>query len=519
MMRFWHSLYDLLKVPLEVIFIGITMMGIGNLVLNNAFSSLYVITQPAVIRIAEILQRTGMFLVINFPFLLMIRIVTKKTGFGTTTLSAVTGYISFLAATMATDNSSLPSYAFSSVLGMSMTRAMQYTSQSETVYPLQTGVIGVLITALITLWCFSRSRKRNEHSMVSFLSDSAWCVLTSSLLCMAAGTAVSFAWPFLYAGVERIVSFISADTANPVNLALYGITERILGVLNLGALIRTPFWFSSAGGSWVSLSGSSVAGDVTVWTAQYASGAVSGMTGRFITPYYILNIFAVPALLWSVYTVQTDREKKRRMFLLYAAATVISMFSGILLPLELFLLVLSPFLFFLHVGFTGLLFALLQGMQLYLGFNSTSSATMTALPGTLMEALAYAADPSIRPVLLGLLPVGAVFSVLYFAAGRYYFRHMAIDLFRTGYGTETVREVVAAAGGAENIRQVTSSLCTVNLSLLSPAELQRERLYQAGAVKIAENGTRIQVSFGAASTMIRRGIEKEIRDTVRSVGK
>lgn len=518
MMRFWHSLYDLLKVPLEVILIGVTMMGIGNLVLNNAFSTLYVITQPAVIRTAEILQRIGMFLVSNFPLLLMMRIVTKRTGSGTTTLSAFTGYVSFLAATMVANSSSLPSSAFSSMLGMSMTRAMQYTSQSETVYPLQTGMIGALITALITLWCFGRSRNRKENGITSFLSDSAWCVLMSSLLSMAAGAAVSLAWPFFYAAAERIISFISADTANPINLALYGITDRLLGVLNLGALIRTPFWFSAAGGSWVSLSGNSVTGDVTVWTAQCASGGVSGMTGRFITPYYILNIFAVPALLWSVYFVQTDRGERRRMFLLFAVMTVISMFTGILLPLELCLLILCPFLFFLHVGFTGILFALLQSMQLYLGFNSTSAVTTTALPGTLMEALTYAADPSMQPVLLRLAAVGAAAAVLYFVTARYYFRHMAIDLFRTGYGAETVRDVTAAVGGAENVRAVTSSFCAVNLILHDPAKLEPDRLRRAGAVRITEDGRNFRISFGAASTMIRMGIEKEIRATVRSIG-
>lgn len=516
-MRFWHSLYELFKGPIEAVFIGVILMGIGNLATNNAFSTLYTITNPVILNIATIMSRTGMFIVVNFPLFFMMRIVTRKSGSGTTMLSALLGYAAFLTATMVIDNSSLPATAFSSILGISMTRSMQYSTQYMMAYPLQTGMFAALITVLITIGCFARSKKKSEYSFFGFISKSSWCMITTLFWCAAAGVLTAFAWPYFFMGLQKILDFIAVDTTNPINLALYGITERLMNVLNLGGLVRAPFWYSNMGGSWVSVSGSSVVGDVTIWTAQSATNAVSGMTGRFITPYYILNIFAIPALLWGIFSVQTDKPMKRRSILLFVIADLVSMFTGILLPVEIALFVLCPVLFLMHVGLTGTLFALLQSMQIYLGYNMTAQMSMTAMPGTLMEAFTYISNPVLRPVLIKLLIIGVIMAVVYFCAARLYFRHMAIDLFHTGVKEDIIKSTVKAVGGIDNIRLVTSTYSALIISLQDPYKLDAARLRKLGAVKIMESTAGFKVSFGAQSTMIRMGIQKQIKETVRTV--
>lgn len=517
MMRYWYSLYELLKVPLAALFAGMVMMGIGRLLTNSAFSSLYVVTLPFLKGLGTVLLRTGMFIVTNFPVLLMVRMVTRKNGSGTSVTASLAGYAAFLAATMAVDNSSLPAEAFSSVLGLSMTRSVTYTSQSVTVYPLQTGMIAAVITALITLLSIRLSALKKENGFFSFIPSSVWILLTTMILSMAAGTLTAFIWPYFYAAVSWMISFISADTANPINLALYGICDRLLSVLNLNSLIRTPFWYAASGGSWVSLSGSSVAGDVNIWTAQAASGAIAGMSGRFITPYYILNIFAIPSMLLAVYTMQTDRTEKKRTFVLFAAAGLFSMLTGILLPMEICMLLFCPFLFFAHVGITGLLYAVLQSMQLYLGYYSTSQTTLTALPGTLMEAVTYAVQPDMQQVILKLCIVGAITAVLYFVMTRCYFRYLAVDLFRTGQQETVLKKTVTALGGVQNISSVASSYSSVSVTLYDPSLLDRNALFRTGALSVKESGTGCRICFGAASTMIRIGIRQEIRDNIRGI--
>ena len=172
-----------------------------------------------------------------------------------------------------------------------------------------------------------------------------------------------------------VINFIALDTTNPINLVIYGIFDRLLSVCNLGTIIKTPFWYGTSGGSWVSIAGANVTGDVNIWTSQIEIGQVANMSGRFITPYYVLNIFAIPAMLWAFFSMQTDRLERSKLFLFYLFTTIISLFCGTILPVELVLLTLCPLLFFFHIACTGLMYGIFQAMHVSLGFRYTGFST------------------------------------------------------------------------------------------------------------------------------------------------
>ena len=76
-MRLWHSFYEIVKLPIGVLVFGFLLLGIGN-VINPAFTSLYFIDQPVVESIVHLFDRTGAFIVINFPLIFLLRIVSRK---------------------------------------------------------------------------------------------------------------------------------------------------------------------------------------------------------------------------------------------------------------------------------------------------------------------------------------------------------------------------------------------------------------------------------------------------------
>ena len=55
------------------------------------------------------------------------------------------------------------------------------------------------------------------------------------------------------------------------------------------------FWFSDMGGRWLNSVGQKFSGDVAIWTAQRQEGISVLTTGTFITPYYVINLFIIPA--------------------------------------------------------------------------------------------------------------------------------------------------------------------------------------------------------------------------------
>ena len=79
-MRNWQSFYEILKYPIEVLFIAWIMIGIGNLLSNGSLGIVYSIENDMIIVLAEMLVKAGQFLVVNFPFIFLIRLSARQTG-------------------------------------------------------------------------------------------------------------------------------------------------------------------------------------------------------------------------------------------------------------------------------------------------------------------------------------------------------------------------------------------------------------------------------------------------------
>lgn len=514
-MRNWHSLYDILIFPIGILFFAFALMGIGNALTNPTFSGLYVIHSELVLVLGEALMKLAGFLVVNFPLLFLVRLTTRKGGNVTTVLAAVVGYIAYVTMTMYFADPSMPAIAFSSILGISTSTGNSSILSTGTHYPIQTGILAPIIISAITLAVFSRTRRRSEYGFFSFISKDVWCVILTTIYSMLAGVLVAYLWPFFMKFVLSATQFIASDTTNPVNLTLFGILDRISNVLNLGVLIRTPFWYGSSGGSWIDIVGNNVAGDVNIWSNQLALSALSGMAGRFITPYYILNLFAVPGLLLGMYSIQTDMVERRRTRLYYILISIISIFGSALLPLELSLVLLSPLLFVFHILYAGLLFGVFQAMNLYLGYAYSGTSTLTAMPGTLLEFLSYFRNLSMRPTLLLMIVVGLITMLVYFLFTRLYFRYLALDLFRTGQKERLVAGTIEAVGGIENVKMTHASTTRLVVSLYDPTKLDIIKLRKLGALRIHETKFGYAISYGGASNIVRLGINECMREAIR----
>lgn len=282
-MRNWHSIYEILQFPIGVLYVALFFVGLGTLFISTALASIFTVDNMVVLGIAEASIRLGSFLIINFPLLFLVRLVTRKAGSATSILSAIIGYVAYLVMTMCFAQGSLPQTAYSSILGLSTTNtAIVGTSGAR--YPLQTGAIATIVITMITLSCFNRTRLHNEYRLFGFISREVWCVIQTIVFCMIAGVVIAWAWPAFIQFFLQQIAFISADTTNPINLALYGILDRVSNILNMSALVRTPFWYGTSGGSWINMAGSNMTGDVSIWTNQITTSSLTGMTGRFITP-------------------------------------------------------------------------------------------------------------------------------------------------------------------------------------------------------------------------------------------
>ena len=169
MLKLWHSLYDVLKVPLLIILAGMVMVGVGSLLISSTFDSLYVINVPVLTMAGRILSTTGAFIISNFPLFIMLRLVTRKEGSSITVPCALCGYVAFAVSTMLIGNEGLPAYAFKEILGISLQLPGTYSSASSVVYPLDTGIFGALCTAGIVLFVYHIRQQKKDNALSKIL--------------------------------------------------------------------------------------------------------------------------------------------------------------------------------------------------------------------------------------------------------------------------------------------------------------------------------------------------------------
>ena len=64
---------------------------------------------------------------------------------------------------------------------------------------------------------------------------------------------------------------------------------------------------------WTNIAGATVVGDANVWTAQLGAGTLISGAGRLFAPYYVMNIFAIPAMIWGMYSIGTSKEQRAKV--------------------------------------------------------------------------------------------------------------------------------------------------------------------------------------------------------------
>ena len=516
-MRRWHSLLEIFMFPLKLLFVGIVLIALSSLVLNSNTSVFFSIDNTAVVIFAYLLKTVGNFIVLQFPFFVMLKMLARRNGQGVGVVSGVLGYIVFLAVTMFLARQDLASSAYESVFGLSLNTSSISGLSGLTQYPLSTGLVGAMCVGLVCRVAYQKSRGKLRYGVFSFIDRDTYALILSILYCLLLGVGFSLVWPYLIDALYIVFDFIASDISNPINMFVYGIFDRVLSVFNLGSLIRYPFWFTDMGGTWLDMTGTSYAGDVAVWMAQTARNLYPSGFGRFITPYYILNLFAIPGMICALYTTFTDKIEKRRVRMLFLICLLVSMLTGVILPLEVLLFVTAPLLFFMHIFVTGILFGVCQAMNLNLGF-SFAGKTAAAMPGNIFDLLIYIRNINAYQTIIGIVTVGAICFVLYFIMTKLYYNFLALDLFNTGLTRKKVDGFSVAIGGIENIKMVNSSPFRLYVQVHDSNLIDYNQFKQLGASRILETRAGYAIDFGAGSTIYRRELNKRIRECKRRIG-
>ena len=164
-MRRWHSLLEIIQFPLKMLFVAIILTGLGTLITNQSLSVFWSVNDRNILLLADLFKRTGSFIIVNFPFFVMIKFLATKSNSSVPIMIGITGYVLVLVITMLFQPAGLPTSASSAILGLSYSSSLF----DRTRYPLQTGFFACAAVVLASRIAYSKSRTKSIYGFFSFV--------------------------------------------------------------------------------------------------------------------------------------------------------------------------------------------------------------------------------------------------------------------------------------------------------------------------------------------------------------
>ena len=508
-------IFESCKEAIRVTYVGFICIAIGFLIQNESINVFYTFKSTFILVTAEFLYKFGECIVINLPLIFMLNLVCKKSHSAFPLISALIGYFAFMVATMIFAPTSLDSSAY--INNSFITSSFGLTSGSR--LPLNTGMVGSFIVAFITRYTFIRSRHNSMAYKNSYFDRDVFGIFFNVILCVIAGLVISFVYPILFEQVQNLFKYISNNSKDSISLGIYGFFDRLFSIMGIPNIIKDPFYFTSLGGSYTANNGTIIVGDANIWefTKDISDGYAGA--GKFMTAYYIINIFIVPCFYFGIYKSITNKKEKSKFSKIFLLISLFSIVCGNPLPMELFLLFSAPVLLLLYLFVVASTFALTNQFEIYLGSNISSMNPWIAMPGNMPDYLinlrnVYHSDAIRSILILGIF--AAIFSLI---ISLVYFKSIAADANYIKSKRGLMSVIYEAIGGWENIKVCTSGLYRIMIIVNDIKLMDIDKIKAINASKIFETKDGINIDVGTSAYIISKTINKDIKDKIKEKDK
>lgn len=304
-----------------------------------------------------------------------------------------------------------------------------------------------IISGLIGGHFYNRFATIALPEYLAFFGGRRFVPIASGVAGLLLAALVGYSYAHISGAIDTASRAVVAS--GEIGLFVYGTLNRLLIVTGLHHIINNAAWF--------------VVGDFEGATGdlrRFFAGDPNA--GAFMSGFFPVMMFGLPAACLAMYHEARPERRKAVGGMLFSLAFT-SFLTGVTEPIEFTFMFVAPVLYALHALLTGASMALMNALDIKLGFGFSAGLFDYVLNFSLAT----------RPWML--LPIGAVYALLYYGLFRFFIRRF--DLATPGRETGVVAETakasaggaraeafVAALGGAANL--VSVDACTTRLRLI-----------------------------------------------------
>ncbi|EOC0009737.1 PTS transporter subunit EIIC [Cronobacter turicensis] len=490
--------------PIAVLPAAGLLLGIGGVFSNPVTVATYPVLDNSVLQaIFTLMKLCGSVVFDNLSLLFAVGISVglARSDKGTAGLAAVLCFIVMnkainamltLTGTLAVDN--LAAVGQGSVLG---------------IVTLQTGVMGGIISGLLTAWLHNRYSKTELPNLLAFFSGSRFVPIVTSFFAIFLGVALFWAWPPIQTSITHLGGLV--EKTGYAGTFIYGMILKCLIPLGLHHLFYLPFWMTSVGGE-VMVNGHLVQGTQKIFFAQLADPSVTQYyigVSRFMAGRFADFMFGLPGAALAIYHSAKPENRKTVAGLLLSAALT-AFVTGITEPLEFAFMFCAPLLYGVHIVLTGVAFMLTHMLAITVGQTFSGGLIDFLLFGVLQG------NAKTNWVLM--LPLGAVMFCLYYFSFRFLIHWRQLKTpgreddnaqqAQPVQGKAHPAEIVQALGGRENIVDVDCCATRLRVTVKEPSQVNLDAFKQLGSRGAFLRGEGVQVVYGPHVTLIKNDVEE-----------
>lgn len=359
------------------------------------------------------------------------------------------------------------------------------------------GVLGGIIIGVVAGLLYNRYKTIKLPDYLAFFGGRRFIPIATGLSAVVLGGLFGVIWPPIQQGIDQLGQWLI--DAGDLGLFVYGVLNRILIVTGLHHVLNSFVWF-------VFGSYDGTTGDLN----RFFAGDPTA--GSFMAGFFPVMMFGLPAAALAMYHA-APRTRRGQVGGLLLSLGLTAFLTGVTEPIEFSFMFLAPVLYALHAVLTGISMAVMNMLDVKLGFTFSA--------GAFDYALSYGLSTNGWMM----IPVGLVYFVLYYGIFRWAI--VRFDLPTPGREPDVAATVSAAGqgergpafvdalGGAANL--VSVGACTTRLRLVmnDDTAIDEPALKSLGARGILHlRGGGLQVILGP----IADGVADEIRQAVRHRG-
>ena len=350
---------------------------------------------------------------------------------------------------------------------------------------IQTQFIGILC-GIIAAGCYNKFKSTKLPDAFSFFSGKRCVAIVTAGASIVSSLVLFFAWPVIYKALTSFGEMIM--NLGAIGAGLYGFFNRLLIPFGLHHALNSVFWFDVAG-----------INDIGKFWGNM-DGGILGQTGMYMSGFFPVMMFGLPAAALAMYHTAKDNKKKIAAGLLFSAA-IASFFNGVTEPLEFSFMFLAPALYGIHAVLTGISMAVVAILPVRAGFNFSA--------GFVDWFLSFKAPFAENPLLL--IPIGIVVGIIYYVIFRFVI--VKFNLKTPGREDDDMDEtqvqlanddftaiaeiILEGVGGKENVTSVDNCITRLRLEIKDYTAVNEKKIKSAGvAGVIRPSKTAVQVIIG-----------------------